>query len=88
MNCPLFRIFMLRFNFLLINFVCLFSKLRYIDEEGIEHLHLTTNDHRDNFAVASRSSRLHLTHPALLLLTTTVISQTDCSQLPATTITA
>ncbi len=67
-----------------------FSKIRYIDEEGIEHLDLTTNDRRDNVPTSSssKSSRLHLTDPAFFLLKTTTISQSDRSQLPATTNTA
>ncbi len=51
---------------------------------------LATNDRRENFPTSSssKSSRLHLTDPAFLLLKTTTISQSDRSQLPATTNTA
>jgi hypothetical protein len=68
----------------------LFSKIRYIDEEGIEHLDLASTDRRDNLATSSsaKSSRLHLTDPALLLFKTTAITQSDRSQLPPTTVTA
>jgi hypothetical protein len=53
-------------------------------------LDLATNDRRENFPTSSssKSSRLHLTDPAFLLLKTTTISQSDRSQLPATTNTA
>jgi hypothetical protein len=53
-------------------------------------LDLATNDRRENFPTSSssKSSRLHLTDPAFFLLKTTTISQSDRSQLPATTNTA
>jgi hypothetical protein len=57
----------------------LFSKIRYIDEEGIEHLDLATADRRENIGASSKSSRLLLTDPALLLLKTSAISTTDRS---------
>jgi len=64
----------------------LFSKIRYIDEEGIEHLDLATTDRRDNFpqSSSSKNSRLHLTDPTLLLLKTTTINQPDRSPLQTT----
>lgn len=64
------------------------SKIRYIDEEGIEHLDLATNnDRRENITAASsaKSSRLLLTDPALLLLKTSTINQTDRQPIPTIT---
>ncbi|CAF0895311.1 unnamed protein product [Rotaria sp. Silwood1] len=69
------------------NFYKKISKIRYIDEEGIEHLDLANVDRRENLPTSSSSktSRLHLTDPGLLLLKTTSISTTDRSLLPTTT---
>jgi hypothetical protein len=50
-------------------------------------LDLATTDRRDNFPQSSssaKSSRLHLTDPALLLLKTTIINPPDRSPLPTT----
>jgi hypothetical protein len=71
-------------------FSSIFSKIRYIDEEGIEHLDLATTDRRDNTVPtsSSKSSRIHLTDPALLLLRTTTITPAERSPLPATSATA
>lgn len=59
------------------------SKIRYIDEEGIEHLDLATTDRRDHPIASSKSSRLLLADPALLLLKTTTIAAADRSQINA-----
>ncbi|CAF5192938.1 unnamed protein product, partial [Rotaria magnacalcarata] len=61
-------------------------KIRYIDEEGIEHLDLANIDRRDNLGTSSSSkaSRLHLTDPGLLLLKTTPLNTSDRSILPTT----
>jgi hypothetical protein len=71
-------------------FILSFSKIRYIDEEGVEHLDLATTDRRDNLTAPSstKNSRLHLTDPALLLLKASIITPTDRSILPTTTTTA
>ena len=61
------------------------SKIRYIDEEGLEHLDLATSDRREHLSTAvassSKSSRLLLADPALLLLKTSAISAPDRSAL-------
>ncbi|CAF0992403.1 unnamed protein product [Rotaria sordida] len=68
------------------NFYKKISKIRYIDEEGIEHLDLANVDRRDNIqTLSSKTNRLHLTDPGLLLLKTTTINVSDRSLLPATT---
>lgn len=81
----------MNFSFLfvlkIISFVFFFSKIRYIDEEGIEHLDLANFDRRDN-STSSKASRLHLTDPGLLLLKTTTINTSDRSVFPPTTGTA
>ncbi|CAF3522158.1 unnamed protein product [Rotaria socialis] len=66
------------------NFYKKISKIRYIDEEGIEHLDLANIDRRDNLGTSSSSkaSRLHLTDPGLLLLKTTPLNASDRSILP------
>jgi hypothetical protein len=48
---------------------------------------LANTDRRDYTGGVTKSSRLHLTDPALLLLKATTMTTTDRSQLPATTIT-
>jgi hypothetical protein len=58
------------------------SKIRYIDEEGIEHLDLATVDRRENPPASSSStktSRLLLADPTLLLLKTSNITQSERS---------
>jgi hypothetical protein len=50
-------------------------------------LDLANTDRRDYTGGVTKSSRLHLTDPALLLLKATTMTTTDRSQLPATTIT-
>jgi len=50
-------------------------------------LDLANADRRDYTGGVTKSSRLHLTDPALLLLKATTMTTTDRSQLPATTIT-
>jgi len=50
-------------------------------------LDLANTDRRDYTGGLTKSSRLHLTDPALLLLKATTMTTTDRSQLPATTIT-
>jgi hypothetical protein len=86
--CLLFDVYLFKFLFFFIHFFFFCSsKIRYIDEEGIEHLDLATNDRRENLPAtsSSKSSRLHLTDPALLLLKTSSISQSDRSPIPAVT---
>lgn len=63
-------------------FSLLFSKIRYIDEEGIEHLDLANTDRREHLSAglsSAKNSRLLLTDPAMLLLKTTTINPTDRS---------
>ncbi|UJR28934.1 hypothetical protein I4U23_010152 [Adineta vaga] len=70
------------------NFYKKISKIRYIDEEGIEHLDLATNDRRDHPLTSSKSSRLLLADPALLLLKTTTVAASDRSQITSAATTA
>ncbi|CAF1499533.1 unnamed protein product, partial [Adineta ricciae] len=70
------------------NFYKKISKIRYIDEEGIEHLDLATSDRRDHPITSSKSSRLLLADPALLLLKTTTIAASDRSQIASAANTA
>ena len=83
----MFSIFQLVINLILIS-TLFFSKIRYIDEEGIEHLDLATGDRRENLGASSKTNRLHLTDPALLLFKATSMNPPDRSPLSATTNTA
>ena len=58
----------------------MFSKIRYIDEEGIEHLDLANTERRENtggVSSSTKNSRIHLNDPNALLLKTTTSSTGD-----------
>ncbi|CAF0814753.1 unnamed protein product [Rotaria sordida] len=63
------------------NFYKKISKIRYIDEDTIEHLDLASTDRLNSFHVSSssssQSSRFHLTDPTLLLFKTSISNNTD-----------
>ncbi|UJR20708.1 hypothetical protein I4U23_023829 [Adineta vaga] len=56
------------------------SKIRYIDEDGIEHLDLSSTNYYEHFGIPvspSSSNRLRLTEPTLLLFRTSTINAKD-----------